>query len=598
MERLNKAIIKSGKQYDQLFPEPNWQDTVINGSADLADTMKLIPRVVNDTLADTEKIASLLKGKNTLETARNIWHFVYEHIPYQRDERGKEQVRRPSRSWFERKTRMDGSAGGVDCDCYTVFISSILTNLDIAHTLRITKNTKDYFQHIYPIIQTGNGRYITIDCVVDEFNYEAPYKEKIDHTMELHYLNGLDDEAEFYYDEDEILDYTDADTVDVQDFIDGIDMDELGFLRKLHKKVGTAVKKVARKVGTVAKKGLHVVNRINPAAVLLRNGVLAAMKLNMFKVAEKLRYAYLSEPQAKAKNLNIDKYKRLLKVQDRLAKIFYGAGGKPENLRKAILTGKGNKNKEVAGLGELFDGGAYDENSSLEEVLGPELFQEELVEDFDQVEGLGELGEIATGTAIAAASGAVGAIAALLKSIGEVKNQATTLVRKPTPAPAPAPVPLAPRGLPPQSLPQTRSLPQRSMTLAPRTSSMTALPMSRPLPLRTSTALTRTAPVRSLQMDESGTSSVPPSRPDAEPESKGLVGWAKENPVKAGLAGAGILAAGYGIYHVASGSSKSKGGLSGVRRKRKKPATKKKSTRKSNTKRKSGSKKKVTIALM
>jgi hypothetical protein len=594
VERLNKAIIKSGKQYDHLFPQPNWQDTVVNGSADLADTMKLIPRVVNETLADTEKIAALLKGKSTFETAKNIWHFVYEHIPYSRDERGKEQVRRPSRSWFERKTRMDGSAGGVDCDCYTVFISSILTNLEIAHTLRITKNTKDYFQHIYPIIQTGNGRYITIDCVVDEFNYEAPYTEKIDHKMELHYLNGLDDEAEFDYDQDEVLDFTDAETVDVQDFIDGIDMAELGFLRKFRKKVGSTLKKVGKKIGTVARKGLHIVNRINPAAVLLRNGVLAAMKLNMFKVAERLKYAYLSEPQAKAKNLNIGKYKRLLKVQDRLAKIFHGAGGKPANLKKAILTGKGNKNREVAGLGELFDGGAYDENSSLEEVLGPELFQEELVQDFDQVEGLGELGEIATGTAIAAASGAVAAISALLKSIGEVKNQATSLVRKPAPAPAP----VAPRGLPPQSLIQTRSLPQRSMTLTPRTSSMTALPMSRPLPIRTSTALTRTAPVRSLQIDEPGTSSMPPLRPDAEPESKGLVDWAKENPVKAGLAGAGILAAGYGIYHVASGGGKSKGGLSGVRIKRKKTATKKKSAKKSTTKRKSGSKKKVTIALM
>ena len=141
MERLNNAHIKPGSRYDRLFRQPNWKDTIIKRSADLADTLELIPKVVKETKADTVKIGKLLKGKTKLETCRNIWHFVYDHIPYRRDEKGKEQIRRPSRSWFERKTRKDGSPGGVDCDCYTVFISSILSNLGIDHSLRVTKKT-------------------------------------------------------------------------------------------------------------------------------------------------------------------------------------------------------------------------------------------------------------------------------------------------------------------------------------------------------------------------------------------------------------------------------------------------------------------------
>lgn len=603
MERLNKAVIKSGRQYDHLFPEPDWKDTVVKGSANLADTMKLIPGVVNKTLEDTEKLVSEVKGRNTYETAKNIWHFVYDHIPYRRDEKGKEQIRRPSRSWFERETRKDGSEGGVDCDCYTVFISSLLTNLGINHTLRVTKNTKDYFQHIYPIIPIGSGRYITIDCVVDEFNYEAPFKEKIDHNMELHYLSGLDDEtaqSEMYdYEDDEIRDYTDAESVDVEDFINGIDdadLEELGFLRKLRKKVGKAIKKVGKKVGKVAKKALHVINRINPAAVLLRNGLLAAMKLNMFKVAERIKYAYLTEGQAKGKNLKMDKYKKLHKAKERLEKIFHGAGGKPSNLRKAILKGKGNKNKEVAGLGEIFDGGNYDENSSLEEILGPELFYEEMAVDFDQVEGLGELGEVATGAAIASATAAVGAIAKLLDKIGDVRDKAKTVL--PLKRPAPPRTPVAQTTLPVQTRTVSQPAPVRPAT--PRTTTA---------PTRSaSTSVTTIAPTSSIEARRA--TPVEQSVPTSSEEKKGLVEWVKENPVKAGLAGAGILVAGYGVYHVASGGSKKGSSLSGVGRKRrttttsakrktKKPVTKKATTKRRSTRRsKPKTQKKVAIALM
>src|SRR5581483_6536243 len=92
-------------------------------------------------------------------------------------------------------------------------------------------------------------------------------------------------------------------------------------------------------------------NRFNPVTVALRNGILASMKLNIFKVPQRLKYAYMSESQAQARGVDMGKWRQLVAIKDKLENIFHGAGGKPENLKKAILTGHGNRNHDVSGLG-------------------------------------------------------------------------------------------------------------------------------------------------------------------------------------------------------------------------------------------------------
>lgn len=175
MQAQTKRHISSGVQYNVLFPKSICNDTVIVGSgkARLHDTLNLMKDIVHQTTTDTSKLAPKLKGHNVVEVCRNIWNFVYGHIQYTMDATGIEQVRRPSRTWADRAT-------GVDCDCYTVFIGSILTNLGIPYQMRITKyGGKKHFQHIYPIVPCKGG-HITIDCVADRFNYEVPYSEKKD----------------------------------------------------------------------------------------------------------------------------------------------------------------------------------------------------------------------------------------------------------------------------------------------------------------------------------------------------------------------------------------------------------------------------------
>lgn len=434
MEAIRNRQLKNGAEYNHLFPRANENVHTIKRNASLDDTMRQIPKVVRSTLEQTKQLAAVLKRPSARETCRNIWEFVYRHIQYKKDEPGYEQIRSPARAWHDRRE-------GVDCDCYTVFISTVLCNLGIPHLLRITKYRQAHYQHIYPVA-LHNSQEIIMDCVTDSFDYEVPFSAKKDYPMDLQFLDGL---PGFYKDQNELQSL-------------GTEND-LGDLGKLLKK-GMAIKKKSTPLATSSgakknlfqkvkakvqanppatstsapskpkkkgffKKVLNVVNKVNPATVLLRNGVLAAMKLNVKNVAGRLRWSYLAADQATAKGIDPAKFQRLLATRQKLENIFYGAGGKPDNLRKAILGGKGNKDKAVNGLGAL---PAYDIDhlgiyTPIEQLLGSEMYHSENVEGFEglnPLDGLGELGEPVTLTTVAAAMGVISGIVASLKQIGSI----------------------------------------------------------------------------------------------------------------------------------------------------------------------------------
>ncbi len=431
MERREDIKVRPGYEYDHYFPKAKLITITKKKGATVADTLLLIPAVVRETLFHTKRFAGeVIKADTLEETCRNLWQFVTDHIAYKKDEDGKEQVRSPARAWHDRhNSDENGEPMGVDCDCYTVFISSVLSNLNIKHKLRITKYSENHFQHIYPIVPLENGSYITIDCVVRSFDYEEPYTEKKDTNMDLEYLNGVTDTSNYK-------------VGDSQDFMGLMGeqeaLAELGkiFKRKAasgggggapkkrglfkHKAEGENGGKKKGKVKEFLKKGLHVANRLNPAAATLRAGVLAAMKLNFMKIGGQIRYAYLTEDQAKQKGLIMDRYAKMKRIREKLEKIFYGAGGKPENLKKAILTGRGNRNKEVPvnGLGYIYNENVegLHEDMPLSQLIGRDMYSSEM----EGVHGLGELGEPATAATIAAATTVLTTIAALIKSVGSL----------------------------------------------------------------------------------------------------------------------------------------------------------------------------------
>lgn len=642
METEQKRRLNSGKEFDHLFPPPTEKDKTIKSSASVEDTMSLIQETVPLTLWHTEKIAKVLKGRTLEETCRNIWYFVYEHIQYKRDEDGVEQVRSPRRTWWERKT-------GVDCDCYTEFISSILFNLNIPHKARITKYPKKFpqvprWQHVYPIVpksgrlhkdMSDRDDYIVIDCVKENFDDEQPYLERKDYDMRLDYLDGIEDEGM----QDENVDYVEPDNVDLADLASIYDDEEMG---NIFKKIGSAAKKVAsnvktatkvvakqvqqtaKKVGDKVGDGIRFLNRYtNPATILLRNGFLLAMKINLMNVGGKLRYAYLTDAQAQAKGINLNELKKLRAIKDRAETVYWQAGGKKSNLKKAILGGKGNKDKKVP------LSGFEEEMAGLESVYA-DYDEYQIIHSGEDMEGLGE---IASGTAIAAATSAVAAIAGALKQVkglfskggqeeqsfqSETDN-AGTASSAPATIPEdedaftydePAPSQFAPA--PKISAPSTA----RSFPLAPSITQKITSPFAPkpapvlPQPGQSSKAVTEssneteantysaasaesvlpdqfTADRRMPATTESATTSTALQIQDPAPQKEGFLqkttDWVKKNPGKTLLVAGGIVAGGYLVIKAMSGSKGSTSGLSGLPRKRKqKRKGKKKHQRKRN----------------
>ena len=88
MEATKKRNIKNEAEYDKLFPKSEGDNKTIRRNANVSHTVSFIPKVVSETLNQTEAIARRLKGSSVYETCSTIWHFVYQHINYKKDEEG------------------------------------------------------------------------------------------------------------------------------------------------------------------------------------------------------------------------------------------------------------------------------------------------------------------------------------------------------------------------------------------------------------------------------------------------------------------------------------------------------------------------------
>jgi hypothetical protein len=533
-------------------------------SADVEDTLRLIRRTVPETLWHTEKIARVLKGRTLEETCENIWNFVYNHIQYKKDEKGYEQVRSPRRAWSDRKS-------GVDCDCYTEFISSILSNLKIRHKLRIAAYDPALgWQHIYPVIPrdgrldyelTNSRDYIVIDCVKDRYDDEQPYLTTKDYPMQLQFLDGIPPAKPYR-------------SIDAQDLY-GNDLgnifDTIGdAVKTTVQNVSNAVSTTVTKVADAAAPVIRTIETYSPLTVLLRNGFLECMKLNMFGVAEKLRYGYLTEAQARAMNMNMDSYNKIKSILSKAEDTYYNAGGEKVNLKNAILNGKGNDDKKVPLSG------------------------------FSGFSGVSAgLGDPATATAIATATAAVTALAELLKQIKSLFNPGTpeaaaeaaanagTTVMTAVPSGI-GPVTAAPVSTgsnssgsfsyvkPPELTDNSNS---SGIVLYPGDTGSSIQPgNTSPAPNVTSPPTQQTQPPAPVNEIPQTVDTVPnPYAPQGFLSKAG--DWIKANPVPSVLIGAAVAGGGYMLYKSRHKKVKSLSGLPKSRKRKKKRKTTSKASR-------------------
>lgn len=121
--------------------------------------------------------------------------------------------------------------------------------------------------------------------------------------------------------------------------------------KKLRANAEQEKKQGGKKPGEKLEKAAHAVLRYNPATVAVRNALLLAMKLNIFKQAEHLQSAYLTDTEAKAAGLDLGELAKLRNALRKVEKAFHVIGGKPENLKKAIIAGGRKKAKDIKGVG-------------------------------------------------------------------------------------------------------------------------------------------------------------------------------------------------------------------------------------------------------
>lgn len=180
--RSGERPIAPGNGYDALFPRPDRRDRTLVRDGEVGDTLELMRRVVWTYRDDTRGLAPLLRHPGLEETCRAIWAFIYGHIQYRLDKKGLEQLRRPARTWQERRQ-------GVDCDCMSIFASSVLLNLGIPHAFRVTRYASPHWQHVYVIVPRPGGGHHVIDGVLSRFDHEKPYADKMDYDMDM---KGID----------------------------------------------------------------------------------------------------------------------------------------------------------------------------------------------------------------------------------------------------------------------------------------------------------------------------------------------------------------------------------------------------------------------
>lgn len=186
-----KRAIRSGAEYARYFDESKLQgtDPIILQSGTNHDTLRKMSEIARKYSYQTKKIAAHLKASSLKQSLNNLWEFLYNHVQYKLDNPNREQLRTPLRTWKDR-------ARGVDCDCYSIFISSVLHNWGIPHAFRMAAYSAD-FQHVYVVVPVDGKKsslennYYTVDPVVDHFNYEVPFSKKFDRSMQVQMLNGF-----------------------------------------------------------------------------------------------------------------------------------------------------------------------------------------------------------------------------------------------------------------------------------------------------------------------------------------------------------------------------------------------------------------------
>ena len=136
-----------------------------------------IVRAIDESQETAQKINKYFKNSNPIKSAKLIFYFCKNTIPYTKEGGEEQSVKTLARMLQDCKK----ANAKFDCKHYSVLTASLLKSLGIKCKLRLISQ-KPYTKqpnHIYTIAIINGKEYI-VDAVIKNFNDEARYNYKYD----------------------------------------------------------------------------------------------------------------------------------------------------------------------------------------------------------------------------------------------------------------------------------------------------------------------------------------------------------------------------------------------------------------------------------
>lgn len=119
-----------------------------------------LPKAVKQVKPFAEKF----RGRNDIETARNVWKFLRTQITYTKDKPNTQRIFLPSSLLHFKKA---------DCKSYATFAAAIFSALQIPNGYHFTSyQSRTTPSHIYNFIRLANGHHLPVDGCFRLFGVE------------------------------------------------------------------------------------------------------------------------------------------------------------------------------------------------------------------------------------------------------------------------------------------------------------------------------------------------------------------------------------------------------------------------------------------
>lgn len=165
------APVLTRAEITALLPVPSPQRT-LRGSKNTDVIVAAIMLDYERAIPQTVRLAAALRHLPVEQQLFEVWRMMRPPMMrYVEDHMNGDQLpKQPANLWAD---------GQGDCKSYTIFISSVLTNLGIPNWLRLVRYDRDTWQHIYTVARVGSKKYVLDGCLAG-FNREKPFTAKLD----------------------------------------------------------------------------------------------------------------------------------------------------------------------------------------------------------------------------------------------------------------------------------------------------------------------------------------------------------------------------------------------------------------------------------